>query len=108
MALRTVLLTAAATLASGREITFPPVIPQAQQHPFGSINVDLTPGLSEDISTSRFGGLTTFANLPYVHCLAADEKDVESYDIAILGAPFDTVYSPIRTPLAESSKLTRW
>lgn len=81
------------------------------------------PGLDdEDISQAKFAGLTTFANLPYVHCLAADEEEeeddedeedeedcengkknkkekrkkkksvgVEKFDIAILGAPFDTV-----------------
>lgn len=82
----------------------------------------MMPGLDdEDISQTKFAGLTTFANLPYVHCLAADEDDeegeeeeeegeeedgkknekekrkkkksvgVEKFDIAILGAPFDTV-----------------
>lgn len=75
------------------------------------------PGLDdEDISQTKFAGLTTFANLPYVHCLAADDDEgeeeeeeddgkkkkkekrkkkksvgVEKFDIAILGAPFDTV-----------------
>jgi hypothetical protein len=45
-----------------------------------------------DISTnSKFYGLTTFANLPYVHCF--DEAEKERYDIAIMGAPFDTVGS---------------
>lgn len=74
----------------------------------------MMPGLDdEDISQTKFAGLTTFANLPYVHCLAADEDEeeeeddgkknkkekrkkkksvgVEKFDIAILGAPFDTV-----------------
>lgn len=75
----------------------------------------MMPGLDdEDISQAKFAGLTTFANLPYVHCLAADDDDdeegeeeedeedgkkkkrkkrvgVEKFDIAILGAPFDTV-----------------
>lgn len=37
-----------------------------------------------------FLGLSTYANLPYVHCLSM-EREVERYDIAILGAPFDTV-----------------
>jgi agmatinase len=46
-----------------------------------------------DISNSRFGGLSTYANLPYVHCLAAEGEEVEKFDIAILGAPFDTVSS---------------
>ena len=37
-----------------------------------------------------FTGLSTFANLPYVHCLSQD-PNIENYDIAVLGAPFDTV-----------------
>ena len=37
---------------------------------------------------SEFAGLSTYANLPFVHC--ASKGDVEPYDIAILGAPFDT------------------
>ncbi|KFY45813.1 hypothetical protein V494_00746 [Pseudogymnoascus sp. VKM F-4513 (FW-928)] len=44
-----------------------------------------------DVSGSKFRGLTTYANLQYVHCLAAEKDgEVEDYDIAILGAPFDT------------------
>ncbi|KAF2395526.1 Arginase/deacetylase [Trichodelitschia bisporula] len=37
-----------------------------------------------------FAGLTTFANLPYVHCLAPGGEVVPPFDIAFLGAPFDT------------------
>jgi hypothetical protein len=45
-----------------------------------------------DVTTdSEFFGLTTFANLPYVNCFKADENEEGRYDIAILGAPFDTV-----------------
>jgi len=45
-----------------------------------------------DVTTdSEFFGLTTFANLPYVNCLKPDESEEGRYDIAILGAPFDTV-----------------
>lgn len=33
----------------------------------------------------------TYANLPYVHCLAPEGQEVEPFDIALLGAPFDTV-----------------
>lgn len=45
-----------------------------------------------DVATdSEFLGLTTFANVPYVNCLKADETEGGRYDIAILGAPFDTV-----------------
>jgi agmatinase len=72
-----------AVSASGRDITFPPVA--GYQSPImiqGS-------GLEDaDITGAKFAGLTTFANLPYVHCL--DKTGPEKYDIAILGAPFDT------------------
>lgn len=37
-------------------------------------------------------GLTTFANLPYVFCLSGRaNEDVEKFDVAFLGAGFDTV-----------------
>lgn len=38
-------------------------------------------------------GLTTFANIPYVACLSQNTH--LKYDIAVLGAPFDTVRSPL-------------
>ncbi|KAH9882125.1 hypothetical protein J1614_001297, partial [Plenodomus biglobosus] len=69
---------------NAREITFPPVSGYSSQH-------IIPQGYSEpDISHAKFAGLTTYANLPYVHCLAPEAHDVESFDIAILGAPFDT------------------
>lgn len=71
-------------LSSAREITFPPVA--AVQFP---IVADI-PGQTDDISQGLYAGLTTYANLPYVHCLQKG-GEVEKYDIAILGAPFDTV-----------------
>jgi hypothetical protein len=43
------------------------------------------------VSGSQFNGLRTYANLPYVNCLSDAESDGKGYDIAILGAPFDTV-----------------
>jgi hypothetical protein len=47
---------------------------------------------SIDVTTdSEFFGLTTYAHLPYVNCLKPDENGPGKYDIAILGAPFDTV-----------------
>lgn len=81
-------------LAFGREITFPPLsgyrnqqVPVQQGSDFGAAgNV-----MNDDISGAKFAGLSTFANLPYVHCLAADGAGVEKFDIAFLGAPFDTV-----------------
>ena len=72
------------SLIAARDITFPPVSGFAQQAIFGQGEIDITTG-------SAFAGLTTYANLPYVHCLAREGVEIEKYDIAILGAPFDTV-----------------
>ncbi|KAF1990806.1 arginase family protein [Aulographum hederae CBS 113979] len=82
----------AATPTFGREIAFPPIsgyIPpldhnRAQQQILNGN--DDGAGLFQEYTP--FAGLTTFANLPFVHCLG--EGEVERYDIAILGAPFDT------------------
>lgn len=41
-------------------------------------------------------GLTTYANIPHEPCLS-DKSDI-SYDIAILGAPFDTVSTVQASP----------
>lgn len=72
------------TIAYTREITFPPVSGYASQQV-------IPQGLFEaDVTQAKFAGLTTYANLPYIHCLAPEGDDVEPFDIAILGAPFDT------------------
>ncbi|KNG46981.1 arginase family protein [Stemphylium lycopersici] len=81
------LLSIAPFFASGltaREITFPPVSGYSAQQviPQGLFDADIT--------QAKFAGLMTYANLPYVHCLAPEGHDVEPFDIAILGAPFDT------------------
>ena len=74
-------------VASATQVTFPPVA--GVQQPLSSNGVDgIQTGL--DLSSALYSGLTTYANLPYVHCLANDEENIERYDIAILGAPFDT------------------
>ncbi|MCJ1286929.1 hypothetical protein MMC26_006275 [Xylographa opegraphella] len=70
-----------------REIVFPPVDAiyayQSSLRAGGSLDdVDITTG-------SQFSGLTTFAHLPYVNCFE-DTDDAPKYDIAFLGAPFDT------------------
>jgi hypothetical protein len=73
-----------------REITFPPQIPIAG---YGASNFQAveTPGALEP--DSRWAGLSTFANLPYVYCLdnVTANEQIEQFDIAFLGAPFDTV-----------------
>lgn len=55
-----------------------------QTHLSGGDFIDVTTG-------SQFFGLGTFANLPYVNCLSPNEDGEGRYDIAIMGAPFDTV-----------------
>ncbi len=72
------------TLSVAREVSFPPVaaIPANDQSILSTTDDILVEAL-------KYSGLSTFANLPYVHCLSKD-KDIEKYDIAILGAPFDT------------------
>jgi agmatinase len=71
--------------AIARDITFPPV------SGFSSDQVNLGFTSGPEINYAKFAGLSTYANLPYVHCLAPEEEEVEKFDIAILGAPFDTV-----------------
>lgn len=79
-----VVLLSVYTQVLGRDIVFPPLAvsrePQAVlAHAAGDVTQEW----------SRYRGLTTFANLPWIHCLA-EKEDVSKYDIAFLGAPFDT------------------
>lgn len=82
----------AAVRVTARDITFPPISPLAQQLPLSNgDDEDHRVDRPIDISGMQYGGLMTYANLPYVHCLAAEGEEVEHYDIAVMGAPFDTV-----------------
>ncbi|KAK0335941.1 hypothetical protein LTR91_023128 [Friedmanniomyces endolithicus] len=81
---RALSIAALAGTALAREITFPAV--SGVQHPLGTMNS----GTGMDLSTALYSGLVTYANLPYVHCLADENTEIEAYDIAIVGAPFDT------------------
>lgn len=77
-----------------REITFPPLAPH-QLGSFGESQAQqqyrspATPDPDLLLEFEKFSGLSTFANLPWVHCLSPDDQ-VDKYDIAFLGAPFDT------------------
>lgn len=81
-----------AALGQAREIVFPPVA-----------GIDRIPGQAPlrlnseaddddvDLTTDAMGGLTSFGHLPYVPCFSAKtDEEVDKYDIAVLGAPFDT------------------
>jgi len=72
-------------LSACREVAFPPVAGFQVHTQSQEI---LTSGAQNDES-GKYAGLQTFASLPWVHCLSAD-RDIERYDIAFLGAPFDT------------------
>ncbi|KIW01646.1 agmatinase [Verruconis gallopava] len=87
MACLTYLILAAFSAATAaREIVFPPSIPQV---PFGALSNDPISAFTE--VPPAVAGLTTFANIPHVFCLAdAANEAVEKFDIAFLGAPFDT------------------
>jgi len=76
------------SLAAGRDIVFPPV---AAIHPNGHGSYQSPVSQENDVllEVEKYSGLTTFANLPWVHCLSAADP-VEKYDIVFLGAPFDT------------------
>jgi agmatinase len=47
---------------------------------------------SEDEFDTAYAGITTFAHFPFINCLHPTYKDEakEKFDIAIVGAPFDT------------------
>lgn len=55
---------------------------------FSSADTDDADALFEAQRSDRYG-LSTFASVPYVRCFE-DDPEI-AYDIAILGAPFDTV-----------------
>ncbi len=100
-------ITSLAIAVTARDIVFPPLIPQ---HPL--LNTLDDPRSAWTDVPGAVAGLTTFANIPHVFCLAdVENKAVEKFDIAFLGAPFDTVcssavtgYLYLRSP---SSQLTR-
>ncbi|WEW57327.1 agmatinase [Emydomyces testavorans] len=69
-----------------RNIVFPTVHGTSAQAPLSDDDVDII-----DIeSGSQFSGLSTFAHVPYINCFVDTEAENQRYDIAFLGAPFDT------------------
>jgi hypothetical protein len=49
-------------------------------------------GDQDDEFVTEYAGITTFAHLPFINCLHPiyTEEAKEKFDIAIVGAPFDT------------------
>lgn len=88
-------LVSAATLAHCREIVFPPVagIPDRVPGQQAPLRLD-TDDDDVDLSTDSVGGLTSFAHLPFVPCFSdKPDEEIDKYDLAIVGAPFDTATS---------------
>lgn len=89
-----------AQLLMAREIVFPALMPQVSFS-----NPSVADFSSWTNIPAAVAGLTTFANLPHVFCLAdAPNEEVEPFDIAFLGAPFDTVGLPLRKGRRGSDK----
>lgn len=54
-----------------------------------------------DLSTYDFSGIGTYAHVPYENCFVGDDSS-KPFDIAILGAPFDTVRRCLRLIISGS------
>ncbi|KAF3914083.1 Guanidinobutyrase [Arthrobotrys entomopaga] len=59
----------------------------SSQGPHKRLWYNRLPGDGGTQADSVFSGISTFGRIPYWPCLASDE---EAYDVAFLGAPFDT------------------
>lgn len=83
------------TLLHAREIVFPPVAGIADRMPGQTpLRLDTETDDDVDLSTDAMGGLTSFGHLPYVPCFSTKtDQEIDKYDIAVLGAPFDTATS---------------
>ncbi|KAI1331338.1 arginase [Xylariaceae sp. FL0255] len=84
-----ILQTALVVASGAKALQFPPGLAPA----YNAAQKPLI-GLSDDdidvTIDSQFNGLVTYASVPYVNCLADEEVEGNKYDIAFLGAPFDT------------------
>lgn len=65
-------------------------IETGRQHSFSTDAQNSAHDDIDIVTGSQFHGLKTFANLPYVNALSDEEAESNQYDIAVLGAPFDT------------------
>ncbi|OJD16343.1 agmatinase [Emergomyces pasteurianus Ep9510] len=81
------LLQLLAQLNSAADIVFPPVAAIHGRTAQAPLALDDT---ADIVSDSQFSGLMTFANVPYVNCFVDSEAQKQRYDIAFMGAPFDT------------------
>ncbi|GKT41456.1 putative agmatinase 1 [Colletotrichum spaethianum] len=68
--------------------------PHGNQIPVSLIDDDET----NPFGASSFAGLRTFANLPFIDCFSDQSTKDHKYDIAVFGAPHDTVSTVVLTP----------
>lgn len=68
---------------------FPRIALSPPDHTQHSFTLEENDG-ADIVTGSQFNGLRTFAHLPYVNCFSDAEAKGRKYDIAIMGAPFDT------------------
>jgi agmatinase len=78
-----------------REIVFPPVVGRHDMAFYKQEKLEPQRLWADHddvpLETDAVGGLGSFAHLPYVPCFSpAADDDIMQYDIAVLGAPFDT------------------
>lgn len=106
-ALLLTLLVSLRSLASARDIIFPRAFGTADATQYQLLNDEDEVGSAATLERA-YAGLLTFANLPYVHCLAPRGQEVEKYDIAFLGAPFDTVSSVVVRFVPCQISMLRW
>jgi len=64
-----------------------PQVHLSSQGPHKQLWYNRLPGDGGTQADSVFSGISTFGRIPYWPCLASDE---EAFDIAFIGAPFDT------------------
>lgn len=86
MAYKTTLFTCA--LASSLQVFGHEFIATNNQVPFWTHD---TLDVDDEFSLFPYNGLNTFAAVPYANCFDKDDSEENRYDIAILGAPHDTV-----------------
>lgn len=81
-------------ISQAREIIFPPVAGIDRLPGQAPLRLNSDADDDVDLTTDAMGGLTSFGHLPYIPCFAAKtDEEIDKYDIAVLGAPFDTATS---------------
>ncbi|KAI1298245.1 arginase [Xylaria venustula] len=76
--------------SQARDWQFPHAWDSAAQKPLSGLAATDDDDDVDIVRGSQFSGLNTYAKIPYVNCFSDKSADGAKYDVAILGAPFDT------------------